>query len=152
MFMTPNKLVHSRQSSSHSNSESLSEKQTGMFTSSPSSDCGRSQTGSNDCNRFPAEPVRELRQNDAGNVCSGIEQVQVSPDSALSKDDAAAAVGGLMHQLVAIEDKKTKLRPEVKTQKSSFIMICTILFLLLALITSLLWIDNNQEFGHAVPT
>ncbi|KAK4790019.1 hypothetical protein SAY86_017323 [Trapa natans] len=102
------------QISSRSNSESLSEKHTGMFTSSPSSESGWSQTESNDYHL--AYPVS-------------------------CKDDAAGH-----------EDKRMKIRAEVKMQRSSFILICSTLFLLLALIISPLYTDGNKNFGGSIPT
>ncbi|KAK4777455.1 hypothetical protein SAY87_017642 [Trapa incisa] len=148
MFTAPSKHVHSCQSSSHSNSESLSENQTGMFTSSPSSDSGWSQTGSNDYHTSPVHPVRELPLKHTEQVCSDIEHIQALEQLVSLKDAAVAAAAA------ALEEKSMRMRAEVKFQKNSFIMvICSALFLLLALITSLLlYTDDSKKFGSVVPT
>lgn len=123
------------------------EKQNGLFTSSPSSKSDQSQTGSNDFNGFLPDPDRE--QN--GNMNLGIGQIQGGSESVLLTDVAAEVVG-LMHQPVVFKERKTNQRLEMKTWRRSCVTICSILFILLALINSLLWIDNNQEFGHVAPT
>lgn len=152
MSSTSSKLVHSLQNTSGRNSGLSIEKQNGLLASLPSSKSCWSQTGSNDCNGFRPCTNRELGEKETGNMYLGIEHTQVGPESVLLTDAAAGADGGLMHQLVILEDKEVKQRPDIKTKKRSFVMICSISFLLLALITSLMWMDNNQEFSHALPT
>ncbi|PKI34079.1 hypothetical protein CRG98_045536 [Punica granatum] len=150
MFTSPRINVHSLQHTSHSNSGSSEEKQSEMFTSSPSSKCDCSQTGSNDFNAYLSDPNGELVEQENGNEHLGVEQIQFGSESVLSTDTAAAA--GLMHQLVILDDKKIKQTLDIKTQRRSYTRICSILFLLLAVIISLLWINDNKEVRHVVPT
>ncbi|KAK4769574.1 hypothetical protein SAY86_027724 [Trapa natans] len=136
-MLTSRKLVYSLQNTVGRNSGPSIGRQNGLPPSSQS--YWSHQTGNNDFNGCVTAPNSELGEKESGNMCLGDDHIQVGPKSVL-------------HQHIILQHKEVKQRSNLMTLKKIFVVICSILFLLLAVITSPLWIANNQVLGHARPT
>ncbi|GAV72689.1 hypothetical protein CFOL_v3_35906 [Cephalotus follicularis] len=149
IFTTPRKLIHSLQEPNDVNSD-FSEKQTRRFRSPASRNFERSPSPSQ--NGFSCEVAYEVEGN--GNLYDGDEQFQGVSESVSSTDDTPADADVQMSREVVPASRTTTQKFCIeKTRKTtaSKLVLC-LLFTVLAVVTSFLWIGGQDEVYHLVPT
>lgn len=144
IFTTPRKLICSLQDPNDRNSD-FSVKQARRFSRSlSSSNIEWSPTAKYDQNGFS----HDMNCNANG------EEYQGGPESVSSTDDVLTDADLHVSQEAVPEDKTETQRPVLQKarQKTTSKFVCGLLFVLLAVFTPLLWMNDQDEGYYLVPT
>ncbi|XWS42445.1 hypothetical protein CRYUN_Cryun16bG0014700 [Craigia yunnanensis] len=149
LFTTPRKLIHSLQDPNDLNSD-YSEKQSRRFRSPCSEKFGWSPTTNH--NRFRRDMIYEVKGN--GHMYTDGEEFQGVSESVSSTDDSPADVDVQgSHEAVSMNKTETQEFHNGKTRKkTAFIMFFGLFFIIVAVLTSLLWTEVQDECFYVVPT
>lgn len=149
IFTTPRKLIRSLQNKDDVNSN-FSEKQS-KWLRSPSSKFDWTPTTKYNQNGFQHEVNYEVEGTENLSGCG--EQVQIGSESVSSTEDVPADVDvEVSHEMLTgskIEIPKSSIKKSYR--RIAFKLVCS-LFMLLALLASLLWIGDRDEGYNIVPT
>lgn len=89
-----------------------------------------------------------------GNSDNGANQFQSGSESLSSADNLAAGIEKSVPNAVTLPDETNTLTCGTTKagKRMSFKLICSILFVLLAIFCSLQYIDDHHEYRHLIPT
>uniref|UniRef100_A0A2N9EGE6 TORTIFOLIA1/SINE1-2 N-terminal domain-containing protein n=1 Tax=Fagus sylvatica TaxID=28930 RepID=A0A2N9EGE6_FAGSY len=148
---TPRKLICSLQDTNIENS-GFSEKQSRRFRSLSSSNIAWSPTTKYDQNGFSHDVNYNGKEN--GRLYANGEQFQGGPESVSSTDDVLTDANLQVSQEEVPEIKTETRRSGIQKdrQKIALKFICGLFFVLLAVFTPLLWINDQDEGYYLVPT
>ncbi|WRX23922.1 hypothetical protein QQP08_016409 [Theobroma cacao] len=149
LFTTPRKLIRSLQDPNDLNSD-YSEKQAGRFRS-PSSEKFRWSPMANP-NGFRRGMIYEVKGN--GHLYTDGDEFQGVSESVSSTDDSPADID-VQASCEAVSKNKTETQDfqnEKARKKTVFKMLFGLFFIILAVLTSFLWTEVQDEGFQVVPT
>ncbi|XP_022719281.1 protein SINE1-like isoform X2 [Durio zibethinus] len=149
LFTTPRKLIHSLQDPTDLNSDYCG-KQSRRFRSPSSEKFGWGPTTNH--NNFRHGMIYEVKGN--GHLCNDGEAFQGISESVSSTDDGPADVHVQgSHEAVPVNKTETQEFHNVKVRKKKASkMFFGLLFVIVAVLTSLLWTEVQDESFYVVPT
>lgn len=151
LFTTPRKLIQSLQDPNDFNSD-YSEEQSRRFRSPCSEKFGRSPTTNH--NSFQRGMIYEVNGN--GHIYNDGEEIQDASESVSSTEDNPVEVDVQEESQEAVPMNKTEtqvLHNDKAHKKKASIMFFGIFFIIVAVLTSLLWTEvHDDESFYVVPT
>ncbi|XWS64623.1 hypothetical protein CRYUN_Cryun05aG0019000 [Craigia yunnanensis] len=149
LFTTPRKLIHSLQDPIEFNSD-YSEKQSRRFRSPCSEKFGWSPTTNH--NHFRRGMIYEVNGN--GHMYADGEEFQGVSESVSSTDDSPADVDVQgSHEAVPVNKTETQeFQNEKARKKTASIMFFGLFLIIVAVLSSLLWTEVQDESFYVVPT
>jgi hypothetical protein len=153
IFRTPRKLICSLQDPNDRNSD-FSVKQARRFSRSlSSSNIEWSPTAKYDQNGV-SHDMMNCNGKENGSIYANGGEYQGGPESVSSTDDVLTDADLHVSQEAVPEDKTETQRPGLQKarQKATSKFVCGLLFVLLAVFTPLLWMNDQDEGYYLVPT